>query len=102
MTRPSSLSWVRLHLPTPLTIPDARAALTALATVSGSPLVCLEASGVAGRVVRRLGVDQNSLSRVVNAMRAHLPELRTSPLPSTMDGLPVDVAAGGPGWHPPW
>ncbi|MGL5827859.1 MAG: hypothetical protein ACRCYU_24095 [Nocardioides sp.] len=92
MNRPSSHTWTRLHVPSPLTVTDARAALTALATVPGSPLVVLEASGTAGKVSWRLGCDQRQVSRITSALRAHLPELRTEPEASTFDGL-VDVAA---------
>lgn len=93
MTRPGPLVWTRLHVPSSLMVSEARAALTALATVSGNPLVVLEATGSAGRVSWRLGCDQRQLSRIVSALRAHLPELRSEPEPSTFDGL-VDLVAG--------
>jgi hypothetical protein len=74
-------------------VADARAALTALATVPGHPLIVLEATGTGGRVLWRLGCDQRHDARITAALRAHLTELRTEPEPSTFDGL-VDVAAG--------
>ena len=93
MTRRGSLSWTQLHVPSPLSIVEARNALTALATVSGSPRVVLEATGSGGHVLWRLGCDHRHVPRITSALRAHLPELRTEPEPSTFDGL-VDVVAG--------
>lgn len=93
MNRPGPMTWTRLWVASPLDAASARAAVTALATVPGSPLVVLEATGQAGRVSWRLGCEQRHTSRITSSLRAHLPELRAEPEASTFDGL-VDVVAG--------
>lgn len=70
--------WTRLLIPSPVSVEQARAALTALATVSGRPRIVLEATGQAGSVGWRLGSAADARSRVLTALRAHLPDLDMS------------------------
>lgn len=72
----NSLAWSRLHLPAPLTPEAATAAVQALAGVSGQPRVVLEALGRRGAVQWRLGTEPAVHTRVVQALRPHLPGLR--------------------------
>lgn len=87
------LSWARLHLPVPLHPGAAESAVRALAGLSGSPRVVLEALGRSGLVSWRLGADRDQLARVVAAMRPHLCGLRVE---RPVDGVTApepDVAA---------
>jgi hypothetical protein len=85
------MSWRRLDMRTPLKEEQVTAALTALATLSGSPFVTLEARGAEGQVTWRVGCDAHHLSRVLDALTPHLPGLQVSDLPDRED-LP-DAAA---------
>lgn len=75
MSRPY-LAWVDLHLPVPVAPEAAESAIRALAGLSGSPLVVLEAIGYGGAVEWRLGTPPARLERVLAAIRPHLGELR--------------------------
>lgn len=79
--------WTRLLVTVPLTDDQVRAALTALAGLAGQPRVVLEARGAGGRVSWRLGCRRNDTSRIVGALGAHLPSLRSEEQASTFDGL---------------
>ncbi len=95
INRRSPMQWHRLLLPTPLQVDPARSALTALAGLAGQPRVVLEAVGAIGTVQWRLGVEGDHMPRVLAALRAHLPGLRSEPIAATFDGLQrVDLAAG--------
>ena len=90
----SSLTWSRLFIPTPLSTDPARAALVALAGLSGQPRIVLEVTGSRGQISWRLGAERDHLTRVLGALGAHLPGFRTEPVASTFDGLErADLAA---------
>jgi hypothetical protein len=80
-----AFGWTRLHLPVPTRAEDARAALTALASLAGQPRIVLEATGTAGSVSWRIGCEHRLTRRVLTAIEAHLEGLRTEPLPQTFD-----------------
>lgn len=71
-----ALTWAHLHLPVPVHPDAAESAVRALAGLSGSPRVVLEALGRRGLVLWRLGAERDQLSRVVAALRPHLGGLR--------------------------
>jgi len=72
------LYWKTLELNAPLTEEQVVAALTALCTLSGSPFVTLEARGEHHEVSWRLGCDPHDLSRIADALSAHLPGLHVT------------------------
>lgn len=87
MTGRGPFSCMELELAAPLPLEAARAALAALAGLSRQPRLVLEARGEAGRVRWFIGGDAISVRRAVDAIRPHLPGLRTRdaelPPPST-------------------
>lgn len=93
MSKANPFVWTNL-LPGPVTADAARAALVALAGLSGQPRIVLEVTGREGVVSWKLGCAARSKSRVLGALTAQLPDLRTEALPSTLDGLRADTAAG--------
>lgn len=70
--------WTTLAIPAPLTPEVATNAVQALAGLSGQPRIVLEVVGQSGRVSWRLGADQFVTPRILAALGAHLPTLRTS------------------------
>lgn len=68
--------WTRLHLPT-MTGDVARAAITALAGMSGHPRLVLQAEGEDGRVEWHLGADAATSRRAIAAMAYHVMGLRS-------------------------
>lgn len=92
MSRSNPFVWTALQ-PGLITAESARAALVALAGLSGQPRIVLEVSGRDGVVSWKLGCGARSKSRVLNALTTQLPGLRTEALPSTLDGLRADAAA---------
>lgn len=90
MNSPRDLTWTELHLPAPLAPDTARAAVQALAGLSGQPRLVLEAVGQGGRVSWRLGVDGAATPRVLAVLATHLPDLRTDPLAN--NDRDIDVA----------
>ncbi|MDQ6525556.1 type IV secretion system DNA-binding domain-containing protein [Nocardioides sp. LHD-245] len=87
--------WTRLDLPRSLPAEQARAALTALAGLSGQPQIVLETTGRDGVVTWKLGTDARHVKRAVAALGAQIPGLGRPDQPSTFDGLGsrVDQAA---------
>lgn len=79
MNERGPFTWTTLALPAPLTAEAATSAMQALAGLSGQPRIVLEAVGRSGRVSWRLGADQFVTPRILAALGAHLPTLRTSP-----------------------
>lgn len=72
MTSPA-IHWIRLHLPIPLDPLRVRAAVQAVAGLSGHPRVILETRGQAGRVSWWLGTDAPDISaRVLAVLRPQL------------------------------
>lgn len=84
-------TWTTLHLPAPIAIDSAKAAVAALAGLSGQPRVVLEVSGRDGTISWKLGCNVHSRHRVLSALSSQLPGLRTEALPSSFDGLRADV-----------
>ncbi|KJR10082.1 type IV secretion system DNA-binding domain-containing protein [Gordonia sihwensis] len=76
MSSCGSLSWTQLELPSPLPVEAARAAVSALAGLSGQPRLVLEARGEAGGVTWFLGAEPAAAGRAVAAMSVHLVGLR--------------------------
>lgn len=68
MNNCGSLSWTQLELPSPLPVEAARAAIGALAGLSGQPRLVLEARGEAGGVAWFLGAEPAVAGRAVAAM----------------------------------
>lgn len=93
MSAPNPFSWSKLIMPIPISTETARAAVAALAGLSGQPRVVLEVTGRERQVSWKLGCPAHVRSRVIRALAAQLPGLRTSPLPSSLDGLRADMAA---------
>lgn len=93
MNNLNQLVWTTLHLPAPITVDTARAALAALAGLSGQPRLVLEVTGRDGLVSWKLGCPIRMRVRVLRALSAQIPGLRTEPLPTTLDGLRADTAA---------
>ena len=75
-SEPRQFVWSRLRLPLPSSLDDARAALTAIAALTGQPKIVLEVVGRAGEVSWRLGCEAHVAPRVLAAMEAHLNGLR--------------------------
>lgn len=69
--------WTRLDLPVPLTVDTARAAVGALAGISGHPRLVLEARGEGGRVSWYLGAEEAAARRAVTVLTHHLAGLRS-------------------------
>jgi len=86
--------WTRLHLPVPLTVEVASAAIQALATLAGQPRVVLEATGRDGQVSWKLGAPADDAARAVHALQAHLGDLRTERLGQPLSAVRADQAAG--------
>lgn len=93
MPKANPFVWTKLVLPT-VTPNTARAALAALAGLSGQPRIVLEVSGRDGVVSWKLGCPARAKGRALSALSAQLPGLRAEALPSTLDGLRADTAAG--------
>lgn len=87
MNKRGPFIWTQLHLPVPLELDAARAALTALAGVGGQPRLVLEVSGQAGVISWRLGCDTHIAPRIVAALEAHLAGLRHERRRGGIDGL---------------
>lgn len=89
--------WIRLHLPVPTHLDAAKAAIMAIAGLSGQPRVVLEVTGRNGTVSWKLGCDAHQTTRILAALDAQLPGLRHEQMSilgsSTFDGLRVDTAA---------
>lgn len=77
MTNRGPFHWTRLDLPTPLAVETARAAVGALAGISGQPRFVLEARGEAGRVTWYLGAEAAAARRAVDSISHYLVGLRT-------------------------
>lgn len=88
-----TMTWAALHFDGPISPETARAAALALAGVSGSPRLVLEATGRNGSVSWKLGCEERARVRVLDALRAQVPGLTADLLPSTFDGLRADLAA---------
>jgi hypothetical protein len=93
MGRRPPFTWTRLHLPVPTSLDWARAAITAIAGISGQPRVVLEVAGRGGAVSWKLGCDAHETTRILTALATHLPGLRPEPLSSSFDGLRADTVA---------
>ena len=93
MSESNPFVWTALLPDGPITSDGARAALTALAGLSGQPRVVLEVTGRDGVVSWKLGCDAHSKSRVLGALGAQLPGLRTEALPSLHGRSRADAAA---------
>jgi len=85
--------WARLHMPVPTTLDTARAAIAAIAGISGQPRVVLEVTGSTGSVSWKLGCEARMSTRVVQSLTAQLPGLRAEALPTVLDELRGDDAA---------
>ena len=92
-TRPPFI-WLALHPEAPLTLATARAAITALATLSGQPRLVLEVTGREARVSWKLGARADQTSRAVRALEAHLGSLRATRLRQVAGTTRVADAAG--------
>lgn len=69
--------WTQLDLPAPLNVETARAALTALAGMSGHPRIVLEARGENRSVRWYLGAEAATARRAITVMSHHLTGLRS-------------------------
>lgn len=94
MPEPGPLVWYQLHPPIPVDVDAARAAIGALAGIGGQPRIVLEVTGRDGRVSWKLGCRPQVHGLVLDALAAHLTGLRWEALPSTLEGLRADMAAG--------
>jgi hypothetical protein len=72
---PRTLVWQSLALTPPLEPAAVEAALAGLCSLSGAPIITLEARGADGLVTWRLGCDATDLARVRDVLRAHIPAL---------------------------
>lgn len=77
MSRSGTFGYVRIELPVPLPAEAGRAALNALASMSGHPRLVLEARGEAGQVSWYLGGSPEVRRAALRAISPHLPDLRT-------------------------
>jgi hypothetical protein len=85
--------WTDLVIPAPVSEDAVRAALSSLAGLSRQPRIVLEATGRHGGISWKLGAAATDTSRIVRALSAQLPDLRTGRRPSSFDGLRADTAA---------
>lgn len=94
-----SFTWTTLYLPAPISPEAGRAAIQALAGLSGAPRVVLEALGCGGRVSWRLGADEYVTPRILAALLPHLPGLRSELSPHALQSgtLSQAGAVGLPG-----
>lgn len=90
MTRHEPFGYTRLDLPVPLSADAGRAALNALASMSGHPRLVLEARGETGQVSWYLGATTETRRRAVRAISHHLAGLRTR-----AESLPTGATAAG-------
>lgn len=88
-----TMTWTSLRFDGQITPDVGRAAVLALAGISGSPRLVLEVTGRDGSVSWKLGCEAWARGRTIDALRAQVPGLTTDPLPSTFDGLRADLAA---------
>lgn len=88
-----TMTWTALRFDGQITPDVGRAAVLALAGISGSPRIVLEVTGRGGLVSWKLGCEAWARGRTLDALRAQVPSLTTDPLPSTFDGLRADLAA---------
>lgn len=88
----SQLVWLELALPHTVSPDAAIAALQSLAGLAHHPHLVLEAHGHAGCVSWRLGCRRTDISRVLAALRAHVPELLSTTM-TTERTAPTRVAA---------
>ena len=92
MSNRGPLMWTRLHLPSVVLPEQARAAVQAVAGLSGQPRIVLEAVGQQGRVTWWLSADEFVLPRILRAIAPHLPGLRTDGLQNK--GVQITAAVG--------
>ena len=84
--------WLRLALPEVVTAEHVLAALTALCSLSGSPVIVLEARGTNHTVNWRVGCRREDAPRVRDVLAAHLPQLHSSTLHRSPTDNLLDVA----------
>lgn len=86
--------WRQLELPAVIAPNLARAVLVGLAALPNQPRLVLEAIGQGGRIVWRLGADDDvALRKAAHVIRTHLPDTRIAPIADEFDGADELTAA---------
>lgn len=82
----SRLIWRQLELPAVIAPNLARAVLVGLAALPNQPRLVLEAVGRGGRIVWRLGADDDvALRKAAHVIRTHLPDTQITPVTDEFD-----------------
>lgn len=92
MSRP--LVWRQLAIRASVRPSEANDVLLAFATMTGHPLVILEAVAQEGVVTWRVGADAGVMPRIRAVLQAHLPDVRLLSVTSSFEAVD-DVSLGG-------